>query len=177
MNLGAVNAQDLACQPIEPGNYYRYKHASVGGRPVSPNFLDGTHLTRRCTFDRLDKCANDDQPLQHALNLKWSVIGVPIEQRWLWDRIFFGILIPKSPGFRIFFSQNFSQNSFIFKDFSFSDIFFYFWDFVWNSRNPGGYRKSREFFGIGNPHFLVKIHRDLKSPGLGFFFRGIGISQ
>ena len=73
MNLGAVNAQDLACQPIEPGNYYRYKHASVGGRPVSPNFLDGTHLTRRCTFDRFDKCANDDQPLQHALNLKWSV--------------------------------------------------------------------------------------------------------
>ena len=33
-------------------------------------------------------------------------------------------------------------------------------------------RKSRGFFGIGIPQFLVKISWDLKSPGSGFF-RGI----
>ena len=76
MNLGAVDAQDLARQPIEPGNYYRFKHGSIGGRPVSPNFLAGTNLTKRCTFERLDKFNCEEHTLQHSLGLKWWVIEI-----------------------------------------------------------------------------------------------------
>ena len=73
MNLGAVDAQDLARQPIEPGNCYRFKHGSIGGRPVSPNFLAGTNLTKRCTFERFDKFNSEEHTLQHSLQLKWWV--------------------------------------------------------------------------------------------------------
>ena len=55
-------------------------------------------------------------------------------------------------------------------------IFFEYLGFFGNSQNPRNFRKFFGFFGIGIRHFLVKIPWNLKFPGLGFFFVGLGFS-